>query len=343
MSTTELPPLIGQSPAFLALLEEVSRLAPLARPVLLAGERGTGKELIAQRLHFLSARWDRAFVQVNCAALAETLLESELFGHEAGAFTGAVRRRAGRFERAHGGSLFLDEIASASLSAQEKVLRIIEYGEMERLGGDAVLRVDVRVIAAANVDLPAAADAGAFRHDLLDRLAFDVLTLPPLRHRAGDIPLLAETFGRAMAVELEWDAWPGFSRRALATLQDHAWPGNVRELKNAVERAVYRWGDPQAPVDEVRVDPFASPHRPPAPRPRAPAAGAPPPAGATEIPDAGRPLDLDGALADLERRLLHQALAANRFHQRATADHLGLTYHQLRNRLRKYNLLHQDG
>jgi len=341
MTTTDLSALIGESPAFLALLEQVSQLAPLQRPVLLAGERGTGKELIAQRLHFLSARWDRAFVKVNCAALTETLLETELFGHEAGAFTGAVRRRAGRFERADSGSLFLDEIANASLSAQEKVLRIIEYGEMERVGGDAVLQVDVRVIAAANVDLPGAADVGEFRHDLLDRLAFDVLTLPPLRHRAGDIPLLAETFGRAMAREMGWETWPGFAREALAVLAAHDWPGNVRELKNVAERAVYRWSDPEAAIAEVQIDPFASPYRPAPPR-RAAEVAAAAPAEAPSGPDASRPLDLQQAVADTEERLLRQGLAANRYHQRATAEHLGLSYHQLRSRLRKHGLVNTD-
>jgi psp operon transcriptional activator len=223
---------------FLDLLEEVSRVAPLDRPILVIGERGTGKELIASRLHFLSARWDRPLVQLNAAALPETLLDSELFGHEAGAFTGAMRQRRGRFELADGGSLFLDEIASTSLAVQERLLRVVEYGAFERVGGSVTVQVDVRLIGATNLDLPSEAAAGRFRQDLLDRLAFDVLTVPPLRARREDIPLLAEHFGRAMAHDLGWPGFPGFGADAMDALRAHPWPGNVRELQNAVERAV---------------------------------------------------------------------------------------------------------
>ncbi|MBL8707700.1 MAG: sigma 54-interacting transcriptional regulator, partial [Rhodospirillaceae bacterium] len=187
----DLPQLLGEAPAFQALLDHVSAAAPLDRPVLVIGERGTGKELIAARLHYLSRRWDRPFIKVNCAALAPDLLESELFGHEAGAFTGATRRHLGRFERAHGGTLFLDEIANASLRVQEQILRVVEYGEFERVGSGETRAVDVRLIGATNIDLPAAVADGRFRADLLDRLAFDVLTLPPLRARPEDIALLA--------------------------------------------------------------------------------------------------------------------------------------------------------
>src|SRR6185437_5912229 len=182
-----LPPLLGEAPVFRAMLAHVSQIAPLDRPVLVVGERGTGKELIASRLTLLSPRWDRPFVKLNCAALAESLLDSELFGHEAGAFTGAARRRPGRFELADGGTLFLDEVANASLAVQEKILRVIEYGAFERLGGSDTVSVDVRVIAATNADLPGRVGAGSFRADLLDRLAFDVVTIPPLRERAADI------------------------------------------------------------------------------------------------------------------------------------------------------------
>jgi len=331
-ASPDLPPLIGQSPAFLEVMEQASRAAALERPVLVIGERGTGKELIAARLHFLSGRWDRPLVKVNCAALPETLLESELFGHEAGAFTGAARRRAGRFERADGGTLFMDEIASASPAAQEKILRIVEYGEMERVGSSTTLRVDVRVIAATNVDLPAEAAAGRFRHDLLDRLCFEVITVPPLRARGEDIPLLAEHFGRAMARELGWTAFPGFSSRALAALAAHPWPGNVREIKNAVERAVYRWPDESVPIDAVPFDPFESPFRPRRDRPEAP------PAAAEAAPAPSVPLDLRAELGRTERRLLEAALAAARFNQRAAARRLGLSYDQFRNRLRKHGL-----
>ncbi|WP_322097103.1 phage shock protein operon transcriptional activator [Pelagibius sp.] len=362
MQTPDLPPLLGESPAFLGLAEQISRIAPVDRPVLVIGERGTGKELVAARLHFLSQAWDGPFVKLNCAALAESLLESELFGHEAGAFTGAARRRAGRFELADGGSLFLDEIASATPAVQEKLLRAVEYGAFERLGGNATLKVEVRVIGATNVDLPAAAAAGRFRADLLDRLAFEVITLPPLRARQEDIPLLAGHFGREMAAELGWPQFPGFHERALERLLGHAWPGNVRELRNVVERSVAR-GTPDAPVDGIVLDPFASPY-PLAGAPSAdsaPATGVPKveagealgpaaqgpakaerpsavPAGGV-LSDPLRAFDLREALKRVEHDLLQQALTAQRFNQRATAKQLGLTYDQLRNRLRKHGLL----
>ena len=329
---SELPPLLGQTRPFLELMEQISGLAPLDRPVLVIGERGTGKELIAARLHYLSPRWDRPLVKLNAAAIPETLLESELFGHEAGAFTGAIRRRAGRFELAHGGSLFLDEIANTSLAVQERLLRVVEYGSFDRVGGSAPVQVDVRLIGATNVDLPAAAAAGRFRLDLLDRLAFDVLTVPPLRARRGDIPLLAESFGRAMALELGWDRFPGFTRSALDALDGHSWPGNVRELKNVVERAVYRSASLRRPIAELQFDPFASPFRPAEPPPPAPEPGTAPPV-------VDRPLDFRAAVAGFERQLLTGALTACRHNQRATASHLGLSYDQLRNQLRKHGLL----
>ncbi len=341
-SPADLPSLIGESPAFSDMLEHVSRVAPLARPVLVVGERGTGKELVAARLHFLSRRWERPFIKLNCAALAESLLESELFGHEAGAFTGAVRRRPGRFELADTGTLFLDEIANAGHAVQEKILRAVEYGEFERLGGDRSLSVDVRVIGATNIDLPASAAQGDFRHDLLDRLSFDVITIPPLRARLDDIPLLASHFGRTMARELDWPDFPGFAPSAVDAMLAHQWPGNVRELKNVAERAVYRSAKMDEPVSEIVFDPFGSPYRP-SKQPR-PAAGpatqpsVPEPAGEA-LPQASEPLDIRAVLADFERRLLAQAMAVNRYNQRATASHVGLSYHQLRNALRKHGLL----
>src|SRR5579875_739207 len=193
---------IGQSGAFLDALERASRAAALDRPVLVIGERGTGKELVAERLHRLSPRWSHALVTMNCAALPETLIEAELFGHEAGAFTGATKARAGRFEEADGGTLFLDELGTLSMAAQERLLRAVEYGEVTRIGASRPQRVDVRIVAATNVHLPDRVDAGTFRADLLDRLCFEVVTLPPLRARPGDVPVLADHFGRRMAAEL---------------------------------------------------------------------------------------------------------------------------------------------
>jgi psp operon transcriptional activator len=340
----ELPPLVGQAPAFLDLMEQVSRVAPLDRPVLVIGERGTGKELIAARLHYLSSRWDRPLLRLNAAALPETLLDSELFGHEAGAFTGAVRQRRGRFELADGGSLVLDEIASTSLALQERLLRVVEYGAFERVGGSATVQVDVRVIGATNVDLPSEAAAGRFRQDLLDRLAFDVLTVPPLRARREDIPLLAEHFGRAMAHDLGWPAFPGFGAEALDTLLAHPWPGNVRELKNVVERGVYRAGAPGRRIARVEFDPFASPFRPaPAHAEHGRVDRIPPPEDGAASPHVEGAMDFRQAVATFERQLLQDALARHRHNQRATAGALGLTYDQLRNHLRKHGLLPARG
>jgi psp operon transcriptional activator len=329
----ELPSPIGEAPAFRAMLAQVSRLAPLDRPVLVIGERGTGKELIAARLAYLSPRWERPFVKLNCAALAESLLDSELFGHEAGAFTGAARRRQSRFELADRGTLFLDEVATASLAVQEKILRVIEYGTFERVGGNDELQVDVRVIAATNLDLAALADSGRFRADLLDRLAFDVVTIPPLRQRREDIPLLANHFAVAMTRELGREVFAGFGRAAEAALLAHGWPGNVRELRNVVERSVSRAERPERPLDEIVFDAFASPFRPAAPeRKSVPAEPAPPAEAATA---AG---SLQERVRRFEAELIQQALAADRFNQRRAARRLGLSYDQLRHYLRKHGI-----
>ena len=330
----DLPDLIGEAPIFAATLDHVSRVAPLERPVLVVGERGVGKELIAARLHFLSLRWGQPLVTLNCAALSEDLLESELFGHEAGAFTGATKRHLGRFERADGGSLFLDEIAAASLRVQEKLLRVIEYQEFERLGGDRTLRADVRIIGATHANLPAEAEAGRFRHDLLDRLAFDVIHVPPLRDRSGDIALLAQHFAATMARELATNM-PEFHPDAYITLLSHSWPGNVRELKNAVERSIYRHltGD-QAfePFKEIILDPFDSPWQPTSTN----AAGRTIP----ELPDGS--YDYKTELNRIERELILDALKKNRHNQRATADYLQLTYDQLRGLIRKFGLRREE-
>ncbi len=323
--------IIGESPAFLAMLEHVSRAAGVRKPVLVIGERGTGKELVAARLHFLSERWDQPLVKLNCAALTETLLESELFGHEVGAFTGATRRHVGRFERAEGGTLFLDELATVPGRMQEKILRVIEYGEYERVGGSETLRADVRIVGATNEDLPALAEAGRFRHDLLDRLAFDVVTVPPLRARPEDILLLAEHFALNITSELGRLYFPGFSPRARDALLAHDWPGNVRELKNVVERSVYRSTPPDEPVSEIPFDPFESPWR------IGQDAGTPTP----EQPP--WPIDLKSELATLERGRVTAALAATGYHQGRAAEALGLSYHQLRGLLRKHDIPGRPG
>lgn len=328
---------IGESVAFLDALERASRAAALNRPVLVIGERGTGKELIAERLHRLSPRWGEAMIVLNCAALPETLIEAELFGHEAGAFTGAMRAREGRFEEADGGTLFLDELATLSAAAQERLLRAIEYGEVTRIGASRPLRVDVRVVAATNENLPALVEQGRFRADLRDRLSFEVITLPPLRARGDDALLLAEHFGRRMATEAGWDVWPGFSDHARDALAAHDWPGNVRELRNVVERAVYRWDDSERPVGEIVFDPFESPWQPqPRPEGRSGEAANPAPAAPAIEPAAK---DLRAALHTYERGLIEQALDRCRWNQRLTAPELGLTYDQLRHAMKRHGLI----
>ncbi len=312
IGTAELPAMIGEAPAFRTMLAQVSRLAPLDRAVVVTGERGTGKELVAARLHYLSRRWDRPLVRINCAALADSLLDSALFGHEAGAFTGAVRRHRGLFERADGGTLVLDEIAAAAPAVQEKLLRAVEYGRFERVGGQDERAVDVRVIAASHTDLPALVRAGRFRADLLDRLAFDVVTVPPLRARGDDIDLLADRFAVAFAPTLGLHLFPGFTPAARAALHAHHWPGNVRELRNAVERSMLHAADPTAPLQHIRLNPFA--------------AGEP----------AAAPTDFKARVAAVERALITAALAAAGGNQAQAASALGLGYHQFRRLVAKH-------
>jgi psp operon transcriptional activator len=341
---------VGQSNAVLDAVERASRAAALNRPVLVIGERGTGKELIAERLHHLSPRWAAPLVTMNCAALPEHLIEAELFGHEAGSFTGATKTRHGRFEEADGGTLFLDELATLSSPAQDRLLRTVEYGEVTRIGASKPVTVDVRIVAATNEHLPTLVDKGRFRADLLDRLSFEVITLPPLRSRQGDIPLLAEHFGRRMAAELEWPNWPGFTPQAMQQLERYNWPGNVRELRNVVERAAYRWEDPERPIDEIQFDPFSSPWAPPTnpvQAENAPADAEP----ASQQPSSDTPTapaiaetdDLRAAVNAYERALLEDALSRNRFNQRATATAIGLSYDQLRHALKRHDLLGAGG
>ena len=338
----ELPTPIGSAPAFLDMLAHVSQAAPLNRPVLVIGERGTGKELVAGRLALLSPRWSAPFIKLNCAALPDALLDSELFGHEAGSFTGAQRRRPGRFELADRGTIFLDEIATASASVQEKLLRIIEYGSFERVGGGETLHVDVRVVAATNVHLPELAASGKFRADLLDRLAFDVITVPPLRARLPDIPVLADHFATRMASELGRQLFAGFTPRAMDALSAHDWPGNVRELRNVVERSVYRMTDPDKRLSEIILDPFASAHAPGQATPAPAAATRPHPEPQPAKPVAAEPAaggNFEAATRAYEARLLQQALEACRFNQAEAARQLGLSYYQFRHHLRVHGML----
>ncbi|OKY25358.1 phage shock protein operon transcriptional activator [Thalassotalea sp. PP2-459] len=353
--------LIGQSNSFLEVLEQISQIAPLSKPVLIIGERGTGKELVAARLHYLSQRWDQNYLKLNCAALNENLLETELFGHEGGAFTGASKRHEGRFERADKGTLFLDEIANTSGLIQEKLLRVVEYGEFERVGGSRTIKTNARLVAATNEDLPSMADSGEFRADLLDRLAFDVITLPPLRERLEDILMLAEHFAINMARELEFELFSGFTEKAKRSLLEYHWPGNIRELKNVVERSVYRCNNPHLPVHDLVIDPFESPYRPKqrvktqdrvvvqqAPsqwqeQEEAPVTVEKPSELNTSV---NFPLSLKSLSQQYEVDLIKSALENCQYNQKKTADALELTYHQLRGYLKKYNLLdsqHSEG
>ena len=229
--------IIGQSPAMINLLETVAQVAPSEATVLIAGESGTGKELIAGAIHYNSSRKDGPFVKLNCAAITETLLESELFGHEKGAFTGADRRKEGRFYQAHGGSLFLDEVSEMSLIMQVKLLRVLQEREFTRVGGEKTIHVDVRVIAATNKNLSDLISKGEFREDLYYRLNVVDMEIPPLRKRQEDIPLLAQHFLELFAAKNNKKI-KGFTPQALDLLIRHDWPGNVRELMNAVERTV---------------------------------------------------------------------------------------------------------
>ena len=349
---------LGQSDAFLACMEAVAQAASIDRPALVVGERGTGKELAAARLHYHSPRWEGPYVPVNLAALPRTLIESELFGHEAGAFTGAVKRRLGRFASADGGTLFLDDLQAAPVAVQGKLLRAVEYGAIERVGAGAPVSVDVRVVVAVNVDPRELVRRGRMLPDLLDRLAFCVLFAPPLRSRQGDVAYLAERFAARFAAELGRPEPPVFSDAALASLVAYSWPGNIRELKTVVERAVLR--TPSARIDRIDLDPFAHPHAP------SRFASAGPPAPPTELPypatsplqtfphaggpggSSPRPPEASSAFSSLptpsftaavaafETNLLADALARAGGNQRRAAALLGLSYHQMRGLYRKH-------
>jgi psp operon transcriptional activator len=322
---------LGQSERFLEFQERLSRVAPINRPVLLIGERGTGKELAASRLHFLSSRWQGPLVALNCSALTPSLIESELFGYEKGAFTGAEKRRTGRFEAADSGTLFLDEIGNIPVEVQEKILRVVEYGVFERVGSSESIEADVRIIAATNADLVALAAEDRFKQDLLDRLSFEVLILPALRERKEDILLLANHFAVRMAFELGQEEIPQFSEEAIAALEGYSWPGNVRELKNVVERAVYR--SDSSLITDIVYDPFRSPHA----AHRIPKEEDPRVETAKSSVEDFMDKPFKEAVRELNIRFLKNALKEAKYNQRKAASILGLTYHQFRGLYRKYN------
>lgn len=329
---------IGSSQALADTLDHASILAEINRPILICGERGSGKELIAERLHYLSPRWDQPFISINCAAINDSLMESELFGHEAGAFTGATKTYQGRFERADGGTLFLDELGTMSLRVQEKLLRLIEYGEFERLGSAKTQRVNVRIVAATNANLPSLSKQGEFRADLLDRLTFDVIQVPPLRDRKEDIEELANFFAMKLSTELGWEYFQGFSPKALTSLKQYDWPGNIRELKNVVERSVYRWGFQADPVEKIVINPFTHAHEEASDSFINKQAAQ---AQANTIDSKPSGFSLNSSLSlkeqtfQLQQHLIQQALKENQHNQRLAAQSLGLTYDQFRGLLKK--------
>ena len=322
---------IGESHALNTALDHISNLAGIDRSILVTGERGTGKEIAANRLHFLSSRWQGPFIKLNCASLPENLLDSELFGYEPGAFTGARRSHQGRFERADGGTLFLDELGTMPIALQEKLLRVIEYGELERIGGSQTIKVDVRIVAATNADLPAMAAKGEFRWDLLDRLTFDVVNMPPLRTRGGDITLLAEHFAVRFAAESGWHHFPGFSPNAKSELYRYEWPGNVRELRNVIERSLHRQGEDGEQIADLVINPWPDRHidmsettlleKP-----------------LTNALNSELPKNLRAALEQQEASWLEQALDQTANNQKQAAALLGLSYDQIRGLMRKHGL-----
>jgi len=316
------PRIIGESEVVKRAVAETQRVAQTEATVLLLGESGTGKELFARAVHHLSSRRDKPFVAINCAAIPETLIENELFGHERGAFTGASDRRQGKFELASGGTVFLDEIGELPLGVQGKLLRAIEEKMIDRIGGRAPVAVDVRVVAATNKDLKAAVEANEFRGDLFFRLAVFPIEIPPLREREDDVTLLARHFAAEIGRELRGRE-AQFSEEASAALKRHRWPGNVRELENAIERACIL-------SDTLMLEP--------------------PDLGlavtSADSDEAFKELDLSGTLSDVAHRVLHlverrkiqTALAANLGNKSKTAEDLGVSYKTLLNKIKEYNL-----
>ncbi|MDD4220364.1 MAG: sigma 54-interacting transcriptional regulator [Sphaerochaetaceae bacterium] len=314
---------LGESEVFLNFQQTLSRAAKVNRSVLVVGERGSGKELAAIRLHYLSPRWQHALVTVNCAALPPSLIETELFGYEAGAFTGATKTRKGRFEEAEGGTLFLDEIGLIPLEVQEKILRVVEYGTFERVGSSKTHESDVRIVGATNTNLLTLCAEGKFKEDLLDRLSFEVLFLPPLRARGDDIILLAEFFAAKMALECGSNDLPILSPTLKEELKAYPWPGNVRELKNVIERAVYRSASRE--ITEVTFNPFENPFE---------AID-----DSVELSPAHHDVPLKRyaeTKQELDLSFLRRALEETGGVQKEAAKLLGLTYDQFRGLYRKY-------
>lgn len=311
--------MIGQSPSMIKLLEVVEQVAATQATVLITGESGTGKEVIANAIHFNSARKNAPFVKINCAALTETLLESELFGHEKGAFTGADKRREGKFVQADGGSIFLDEVSEMSPAMQVKLLRVLQERELTRVGGHDVLKIDVRVIAASNKDLKKEIRDGRFREDLFYRLNVVTLDVPPLRERSEDIPLMAHAFLKMFA-ENNAKVIKGFTPQAMQKLASYSWPGNVRELMNAVERAVVLCRT-ETIGEEDLIFTMADQ------------------ALSREVLSAGQKMPVasgNRSLEEIEKQSILEALQSCRGNKSEAARRLGITRKTLRKRLHKY-------
>jgi DNA-binding NtrC family response regulator len=325
--------IVGDSAVMRRLMQTVAMAAPTRATVLLQGESGTGKELVARALHNQSDRANGPFIQLNCAALPEGLIESALFGHERGAFTGAIKRVAGAFERAHRGTLLLDEVSEMRLDLQAKLLRVLQEQEFERVGGSAPIRVDVRVIATTNRDLAAEAEAGTFRQDLYFRLGVIPLLIPPLRDRRDDIPLLAQRFAELTAAELGKDV-RGIHPDAIRWLQDQDWPGNVRELQHTVERAVIFSSSSVIPIAAFDAARFGL--APGKPSVRSSAAT---PMGTEAVSREASVVSLRSFNVDAaERALIEGALAETGGHRTKAAELLGMSVRTLRNKLKAVGL-----
>ena len=309
-----LDPFLGTSAAIRQLEERARLMLEWDSPVLILGETGSGKGVLARWVHANGPRREEAFVNLNCAGLSRELLESELFGHERGAFTGADRLTRGRFEQANGGTLFLDEISHMPLAFQQKILRVVEYGSFTRVGGTHDITVNVRMLAATNADLSGAMKAGSFLADLYDRLAFEVVRVPPLRERQGDVAVLARYFLREFLREVPALGEKGFAADAMALLERYPFPGNVRELKTIVERAAYR-----DTTQEINIEDLALP-----------------------ASDSTVEATFDERVEAFERRLLQESLSAAKGNRAEAARRLGLAYHQFRYYAQKLNIAGSD-
>ena len=325
--------IIGDSPAIRRILQTVSMAAPTRATVLLQGESGTGKELFARAIHDQSERRERPFIKLNCAALPEGLVESALFGHEKGAFTGAIKRVEGAFERANRGTLLLDEISEMRLDLQAKLLRVLQEQEFERVGGTSPIKVDVRIVATTNRDLAAEADQGLFRQDLYYRLSTIPVMIPPLRERIEDIPVLALRFAMRNAAEMGKKI-EGIAPEALEALQNYPWPGNIRELQHVIERAVILTPDPMIQPHCLEGTRFGLAHSLGAPtmRPRA----IPTPGSVPAVANGGSAGSINLStlnVAEAERILIQHALTAADNNRTKAADLLGISVRTLRNKL----------